>query len=240
MKRVGSVVLMAGAVLVIVSNFLRYFTDSSLTVWQVTTRYPVVLTVLAALAVAMAAVCFTGERVLPLGAAAVLGAFLVGEAFPVWTNSYHYRIGFWLAVGGAMLMVVGGLVALAGGIRAASEPALGFMPAAGGPTTTAVSGASTTAVSGAATTVVSDASTAWPMGAPQSQPVAGAAPAATTSTWAGRIATPRGETTSGPTATTNSTPTAVLPPAGWYPDPAGTARDRYWSGDQWTHDVRGD
>lgn len=232
MKRVGSVVLMAGAVLVIVSNFLRYFTDSSLTVWQVTTRYPVVLTVLAALAVAMAAVCFTGERVLPLGAAAVLGAFLVGEAFPVWTNSYHYRIGFWLAVGGAMLMVVGGLVALAGGIRAASEPALGFMPAAGGPTTTAVSGASTTAVSGAAT--------AWPMGAPQSQPVAGAAPAATTSTWAGRIATPRGETTSGPTATTNSTPTAVLPPAGWYPDPAGTARDRYWSGDQWTHDVRGD
>jgi hypothetical protein len=35
-----------------------------------------------------------------------------------------------------------------------------------------------------------------------------------------------------------SAPMAASPPPGWYPDPAGTARERYWSGEGWTTDVR--
>jgi hypothetical protein len=31
---------------------------------------------------------------------------------------------------------------------------------------------------------------------------------------------------------------AALPPAGWYPDPAHSAKERYWSGEAWTQDVR--
>jgi nitroimidazol reductase NimA-like FMN-containing flavoprotein (pyridoxamine 5'-phosphate oxidase superfamily) len=32
--------------------------------------------------------------------------------------------------------------------------------------------------------------------------------------------------------------TPALPPAGWYTDPAGTARKRYWNGEDWTSHVR--
>jgi hypothetical protein len=32
-------------------------------------------------------------------------------------------------------------------------------------------------------------------------------------------------------------PGAVLPPAGWYPDPAGSNARRYWDGQAWTEAV---
>lgn len=34
-------------------------------------------------------------------------------------------------------------------------------------------------------------------------------------------------------------PDPNLPEAGWYQDPAGGGRQRYWDGDSWTHDTRG-
>jgi len=37
-----------------------------------------------------------------------------------------------------------------------------------------------------------------------------------------------------PTASTPSSP-----PAGWYPDPAGTSSERYWNGSSWTEQLRG-
>jgi hypothetical protein len=33
-------------------------------------------------------------------------------------------------------------------------------------------------------------------------------------------------------------PTAALAPAGWYPDPSGQARERYWDGQSWTESAR--
>jgi hypothetical protein len=38
-----------------------------------------------------------------------------------------------------------------------------------------------------------------------------------------------------PSVTTNDGPAAASPPAGWYPDPQGLARLRYWDGTQWTN-----
>jgi len=32
--------------------------------------------------------------------------------------------------------------------------------------------------------------------------------------------------------------TPVLPPMGWYPDPADARRERYWDGQAWTHNVK--
>ena len=32
--------------------------------------------------------------------------------------------------------------------------------------------------------------------------------------------------------------TETLPPAGWYPDPSGQARERYWDGHSWTESAR--
>jgi Protein of unknown function (DUF2510) len=40
-----------------------------------------------------------------------------------------------------------------------------------------------------------------------------------------------------PLPSSASTPESAMPPAGWYPDPAGSHGQRYWDGRAWTEEV---
>lgn len=75
------------------------------------------------------------------------------------------------------------------------------------------------------------ASRVGPGPSPSFEPIAPPLPAA----GPGAATTPTAYT-SGATAPTSgaTAPTSALPPAGWYPDPAGAHARRYWDGQRWT------
>lgn len=216
MKVIGIAIVVAGGVAVIVSQFLTYDSVSDNSIWQQTTRYPIILTAVAAIAVALAVVSLIIKRWLLLGLAAVISAFLLGETFPVGAVEYDaYEVGFWVLVGGALLMTAGAVLAAADSVnlqlklerRAGIGSAAHFV---GHPDTGAVAPAPSDPVSPRPQEVLSER-----------QPAD-----------VGRA------TEHGSRAATGAA-TGDLPPAGWYPDPAGAARERYWSGQAWLNDVRG-
>jgi hypothetical protein len=107
---------MIGGVVFIGSLNLHYFGTVSL--WGIATRGPILLTVLAAIAIALALAAMTWDApVLCLGQA-VLGAYLLGQVFPIGAASYEgLKIGFWLSSISALAMTIGGALAVVGNYR---------------------------------------------------------------------------------------------------------------------------
>ena len=180
-KPIGVTAIVIGGVAAMVSPLLHYVLDTS--VWQLTTRYPLIITALVAAAMALAVTSLAVDRWLLLAFAGLISAFVLGEVFPLIVTSYHYEIGFWVWTAGTAIMTAGSVLALTGSINALRR----------------------------------------------AERRAGVAFAADTSR---RPADPRDVDDS-------TTPSGVtLPPAGWYPDPAGAARERFWAGEAWTENVR--
>ena len=181
-KPIGVTAVVIGGVAAIVSPLLHYGLDTS--VWQLTTRYPLIVTILVAMAMALAVTSFAVDRWLLLALAGLISAFVLGAVFPLIAPSYHYQIGFWLWTAGAAIMTAGSLLALTGSID----------------------------------------------GLRRAERRAGIAFAADTS---GADADPEDMRSS-------ASPSGVaFPPAGWYPDPAGAGKERFWAGEAWTENVRG-
>jgi len=200
MRRLGLLVAAAGAAAFIASLALLKYADfgsGAQTLWQFTTRLPVVLTVLAALTLGLSLLALVQtSRVYPALATAI-SFYIVGQFFPDGELSYSpYKAGFWVCLGGAVAMAVGSLIALVA--ARPQEPAL--LP-------------------------YRDRAARSPSPIPPTAPPVAAgvqhAPAAT--------ATPIASEVPGASR-------AI--PAGWFPDPLGEAGERYWSGREWTHEVR--
>lgn len=115
-KPIGITAVVIGGAAVIVSPLLHYVLDAS--VWQVTTRYPLIVTILAAAAMVLAVASLAVHRWLFLALAGLISAFVLGEVFPLIFPSYHYQVGFWLWTAGAAIMTTGSVLALTGSIDA--------------------------------------------------------------------------------------------------------------------------
>jgi hypothetical protein len=215
----GIAALVGGGVAVIVSLFVNYTVNIS--VWQLTTRYPVVITILAVAVIGLAVASLAIDRWLLLVVATAASAFILGEVFPLVVSSYHYQLGFWLAVAGSAIMILGGIIATAASVK---ESQRGRAPAT----------AAFAAASGGAVSVPFGNGTTAPVTAdPTASPNSPSNPSNQTA------GSPRGTAALQAADAPAAASTAVLPPAGWYPDPAGTGRERYWSGEAWMKDVRG-
>jgi Protein of unknown function (DUF2510) len=200
MRRFGLLVAAAGAVAFIASlALLKYasFGFGAQTLWQFTTRLPVVLTVLAALTLGLSLLALVqSSRVYPALATAI-GFYIVGQFFPDDQLTYNpYRPGFWVCLAGAVAMAVGSLIAL---LAARPEPAASS-PYRDRVVRSSYPPAPTPPLVAAAV---------------QHVPAASATPAS---------------------SEVPSASGAVR--AGWFPDPLGEAGERYWSGREWTHEVR--
>jgi hypothetical protein len=234
MRRLGLVLVAVGAVIVVASLALLQYADfgsGPQKLWDVTTRLPLIITIVAGLGGLMAVFAiFSDAWLLPVLATGA-GFFLFGELFPVGVPSYSgYKAGFWVAIAGAVLMSVAGVIALIGTKYELELEALGSGREGG---TAASAWAATGSPATDAASVTSSAAAA-PNSAPAANSVAAESRAATPSPGVGadrRMAA---------TTTTADAPSAEsrLPPAGWYADPAGQAPERYWSGSEWTHQLR--
>jgi hypothetical protein len=118
----GSVlVIIGGLVLLAALAFLPYFGGSFLfrgrepTLWDLTTRLPVVLTVIGTAAIALGvASLLNAAPILPL-LAACCSFYLFGQIFPDGLLAYNdFGVGFWLATSATVAMSLGGILALAG------------------------------------------------------------------------------------------------------------------------------
>jgi hypothetical protein len=82
--------------------------------WDVTTREPVILTLLAIVAIGFVVVSLISRAPGWRVPQAVIGFYLLGAVFPIGSESYsNLQIGFWLATVGAVIMAVGGSLAVA-------------------------------------------------------------------------------------------------------------------------------
>jgi hypothetical protein len=224
MRRLGLVLVAVGAASVVASLVLLPYIASK-TLWDLTTRIPLIITIVAALGGLMAiAAIFLDAWLLPVLATGA-GFFLFGELFPLDPPSGYsiYKPGFWLGIAGAVVMSVAGVTALVGvrqeleldtlGGGSAGASAAFPSPATTSPATNPASATS----SGRTAPVVA---TAFAPLAPSPMPATNSGGAATTTTIEATSFEPQ------------------LPPAGWYADPAGQARERYWSGSEWTRQLR--
>ena len=200
MRRLGLLVAAGGAAAFIASLALLKYANFGLgaqTLWQFTTRLPVVLTVLAALTLGLSLLALVQTSRVRSALATAISFYIVGQFFPDGALSYSaYKAGFWVCLGGAVAMAVGSLVALV-----AARPA-----------EAALSPHRDRAVRSTSPSVP----TARLVGAGIQH-----APAAAATPFASEVPSASG---------------AV--PAGWFPDPLGEAGERYWSGREWTHEVR--
>jgi hypothetical protein len=121
MKVAGAVLTLAGGAAAIVSMFLDYLSDLSKSLWDLTTRYPVLFTVLTGAAMALAVLALVVNRWPPAVFSAAISWFLLGQSFEMGAPDYDpFGVGFWILVGGSLTMAVGGLL-LTGGLASESR-----------------------------------------------------------------------------------------------------------------------
>jgi hypothetical protein len=229
--QIGRIVAAGGAVLMIIGVFLPWGRGLSgnESGWDVLEKSDVIIVVIAALIVIGVAVTLAAGARIPLSAIAAVAAFAGGLAavFPIEAGTENLKVGIWLTIVGALAALVGAVVAEATqGVRAAPAraPAPGAPPGAPparGPAPGAPPGA--------------------PGGPAPGRPVGPPPPPAPPEQRAPAAAPqpPPGQPAAAPPRQPAPAQPAAAPPAGWYPDPRGEARLRYWDGRGWTGQTSG-
>jgi peptidoglycan/LPS O-acetylase OafA/YrhL len=104
--RTGAILTGAGGAVLMASFLLHQYAGQSY--WAQTTRGPVILTLLAFVAVALAGATLLTIHPALVVAQLALGFYLLGEVFFVGSQSYAgLQIGYWLGVAAAIVMAVG-------------------------------------------------------------------------------------------------------------------------------------
>lgn len=105
--------ILSGLVFEAALLFVSFASFEHVTLWELTTREPVILTTVCAVAIALAAASMLTERAFPLLLATCISFYLFGRAFPTGAGDYDaFGVGFWLSVGASVGMSLGGVVAL--------------------------------------------------------------------------------------------------------------------------------
>ena len=106
-------VVVGGFVFLIALTFLDYI--ERFTIWDLTTRVPVILTVVAVLTVALTAASTRTDAVIVPVLALGFSFFLLGRTLPIGALNYSFfGSGLWLASAATIAMSVGGVLALTG------------------------------------------------------------------------------------------------------------------------------
>jgi hypothetical protein len=117
-QRAGSIaVVVGGLVFLVAQTFLDYVEIGpySYTVWHLNTRVPIILTVVAVVAVALAVASLITDAVLFPILALACSFFLLGRDLPIQYRHYSgLGVGLWLATAAVIAMSVGGALALTG------------------------------------------------------------------------------------------------------------------------------
>jgi len=123
LRLTGTVMVIVGGVVFLVAlAFLPYFSAGFLgrlfrepTLWDLTTRGPVFLTVVGVAAIVAAVGALLTDEPVLLILASVFSFYLLGSTFPVGSATYRlYGVGFWIATAATFTMSVGGILAVAG------------------------------------------------------------------------------------------------------------------------------
>jgi hypothetical protein len=255
----GLIASAAGGGLLVVFLFLKWYGagDESVSGWESFTLLDVVLTLIGLAALAISVGAITGATAnVPAAQPAVLkwlGAIALSLTFffLVELTSGQFeadmKIGGIFSVLSSLAILVGAILAerpqlLAGVGGGAAAPA-GPGAAPGSPAAPPAPGAG--AAPGAQGSAGAAAPAPQPPAAPPAAPAAPPAPEppAASPTPEPPAAAPAPEPAAAPAATPAPEPTpppapappqAAGPPAGWYPDPQGQKRLRYWDGQAWT------
>jgi hypothetical protein len=115
----GRITILVGCVVLLVSMFVTYLSVGpvSRSLWQATTRMPVILTVIAGTAIILTLVSVFDDRPALILAVAAGSFFALGETFPLIFKSYPFEAGFWLGVTGAAAMSLGSVLVMAVHLR---------------------------------------------------------------------------------------------------------------------------
>jgi hypothetical protein len=106
-------IILGGLVFLGAITFLDYSVHRTL--WDLTTREPVVLAVIGATAVALAASSLLSATPIPSLLAACCSFYLFGQFFPDGARAYHgVGTGFWLATYATVAMSIGGVLVVVG------------------------------------------------------------------------------------------------------------------------------
>ena len=118
MRLAGRLMVMTGALAFVAITTLAPYVEVgaySRTFWDLMTRAPVILTVIAAVAFVLTVANLSAELVVPSAIASGLSFWLLGSFFFLTAKSYDaFGWGYWTATGAAAVMAVGGVMSLVG------------------------------------------------------------------------------------------------------------------------------
>jgi uncharacterized protein DUF2510 len=227
----------AGGVLLFISLFLSWISVGGATAsgWEVFSIVDVVLALLAAIGAAIGVSIVTGTELPVPGLRPELlkwvGVVALTIVLTYLLESDHLGFGVFVALVGAVGILGGAILAerpdLAGRLAEAAGVPDDTRPVAAPPS--GLGGRASTAASGTPPAARAQPRAARPATSesPTSvQPSSGVGGAAASSVGGGAARAAEPAQSSGP-------------PAGWYPDPQGQARLRYWDGNAWTDQTSG-
>jgi hypothetical protein len=118
---VGNIMVILGGVLFVCALALLPFFeafDREPTLWDLTTREPVLLTVVAVADVVAAAGSLLTRNAVLLTLTTAFSFYVFGRIFPIGAETYHLLgVGFWVATAAAVTMSIGALLAVIGDTR---------------------------------------------------------------------------------------------------------------------------